>query len=177
MRRNVAFLGTAVVVVSAVVNVAHTASHAGQHLMSLPGWQLAYIAIVIYAAPVVAASLLWTRYRFAGAWLLAGSFAFGLLYHFVIPGPDNVFTQPPGTWRTAFGVSAALLLPLQGAGCLVGLWAARASSRRVSDGGARPVGSPAGPHRTTGRSLRRQRAIRRPSPFSSTRRSSVACCR
>ena len=115
MRRNVAFLGTAVVVVSAVVNVAHTASHAGLHLMSLPGWQLAYIAIVIYAAPVVAASLLWTRYRFAGAWLLAasmaGSFAFGLLYHFVIPGPDNVFTQPPGTWRTAFGVSAALLLP------------------------------------------------------------------
>ena len=66
LRRNVAFLGTEVVVVSAVVNVAHTASHAGQHLMSLPGWQLAYIAIVIYAAPVVAASLLWTRYRFAG---------------------------------------------------------------------------------------------------------------
>ena len=154
MRRNVAFLATAVIVVSAVVNVAHTASHAGQHLMSLPGWQLAYIAIVIYAAPVVAASLLWTRYRFAGAWLLAGSFAFGLLYHFVIPGPDNVFMQPPGTWRTAFGVSAALLLPLQGTGCLVGLWAARASSRRVCDGGARPVGSPASPCRTTGRSLR-----------------------
>jgi hypothetical protein len=147
---------TAVVVVSAVVNVGHTASHAGQQLMSLPGWQLAYI--VIYAAPVVATILLWTRYRFAGAWLLAasmaGSFAFGLLYHFVIFGPDNVFTQLPGTWRTAFGVSAALLLPLQGAGCLVGLWAARASSRRVSDGGARPVGSPAGPRRTTGRSLR-----------------------
>ena len=92
IRRNVAFLGTVVVVVSAVVNVAHTASHAGQHLLSLPGWQLAYIAIVIYAAPLVAASLLWTRYRFAGAWLLtasmAGSFAFGFLYHFVIPGPD-----------------------------------------------------------------------------------------
>src|SRR5215208_582745 len=122
MRRNVAFLGTAVVVVSAVVNVAHTASHAGLHLMPLPGWQLAYIAIVIYASPVVAASLLWTRHRFAGAWLLAasmaGSFAFGLLYHFVIPRPDNVFMQPPGTWRTAFGVSAALLLPLWGSGCL-----------------------------------------------------------
>ena len=124
------------VVVSAVVNVAHTASHAGQHLMSLPGWQLAYIAIVIYAAPVVAASLLWTRYRLAGAWLLAasmaGSFAFGLLYHFVIPGPDSVFTQPPGTWRTAFGVSAALLLPLQGAGCLVGLWVARVPAQSDS---------------------------------------------
>src|ERR671910_1385863 len=47
MRRNVAFLGTAVVVVAAVVNVAHTASHAGQHLMSLPGWQLAYLSTVV----------------------------------------------------------------------------------------------------------------------------------
>jgi hypothetical protein len=153
-----AFLGTAVVVVSTVVNVAHTASHAGQHLMSLPGWQLTYIAVVIYAAPVVAAILLWTRYRFAGAWLLAasmaGSFAFGLLYHFVIPGPDNVFTQPPGTWRTAFGVSAALLLPLQGVGCLVGLWAVRRRSRPVSDGGPRSVVSPVGPRRITGRSPR-----------------------
>jgi hypothetical protein len=37
MRRTVAFLGTAVVVVSVVVNVVHTASHAGQHPMSLPG--------------------------------------------------------------------------------------------------------------------------------------------
>jgi hypothetical protein len=45
MRRDEAFLGTSVVVVSAV-NVAHTASHAGQHVMSLPAWQLAFIAIV-----------------------------------------------------------------------------------------------------------------------------------
>jgi hypothetical protein len=37
MRRNVAFLGTAVVVVSAVVNVAHTASHAGQRLIHPAG--------------------------------------------------------------------------------------------------------------------------------------------
>ena len=158
MRRDVAVLGTAVFVVSATVNVAHTASHAGQHLMFLPAWQLAYIAVVIYASPVVAAVLLWTRHRLAGAWLLvasmAGSLVFGLLYHFLVPGPDNVFTQPSGTWRTAFGVSAALLLPLQGAGCLVGLWAARVLSRQVSDGGARPVGSPAGPRRTSGRSLR-----------------------
>jgi hypothetical protein len=41
MRRNVTFPGTA------VVNVAHTASHAGQHLMPLPGWQLAYLSTVV----------------------------------------------------------------------------------------------------------------------------------
>ncbi len=66
--------------------------------MSLPAWQLAYIVVVIYAAPVVAAVLLWTRYCLAGAWLLvasmAGSLVFGLLYHFLLPGSDNVFTQP-----------------------------------------------------------------------------------
>jgi len=157
MRRDEAFLGTALVVVSAAVNATHTASHAGQHVMSLPTWQLAYIAVVIYAAPVVAAVLLWTRYRLPGAWLLvasmAGSLVFGLLYHFLVPGPDNVFTQPPGTWRTAFGISAVLMLPLQGMGCLAGLWAARVLSRAVSDGGARPVGSPAGQQRNPGRGL------------------------
>src|SRR5918993_1477895 len=126
MRGSEAFWGTAVVAVSAAVNAAHTASHAGQHVMSLPAWQLAYIVVVIYAAPVVAAVLLWTRYCLAGAWLLvasmAGSLVFGLLYHFLLPGSDNVFTQPPGAWRTTFGVSAVLLLPLQGMGCLAGLW-------------------------------------------------------
>lgn len=128
MRRSEAPLGTAVVVVSAAVNVAHTASHAGQHVTFLPAWQLAYIAGVIYAAPVVAAVLLWTRFRLSGAWLLAasmaGSLAFGLLYHYFLPGPDNVFAQPPGPWRTAFGVTALLLALLQAVGGAVGLWAA-----------------------------------------------------
>lgn len=40
---------------------------------------------------------------------MAGSFVFGLLHHFLLPGPDNVFAQPPGTWRSAFQVSVALL--------------------------------------------------------------------
>lgn len=148
MRRDVAFWGTAVVVASAVVNAAHTASHAGQHVMSLPLWQLAYIAVVIYASPVVAAVLLWTRYRLAGAWLLAaamaGSLVFGLLYHFLISGPDNVFTQPPGTWRTAFGVSAALLAPLQVIGGAIGLWATqKPSSPFTGAARRRGVGRPA----------------------------------
>ena len=76
------------------------------------------------------------------------------LYHFLLPGSDNAFTQPPGAWRTTFGVSAVLLLPLQGMGCLAGLWTARVLSRPMSDGRARPVGSPAGRRRTPGRSHR-----------------------
>ena len=131
------------VAVSAAVNVAHTASHAGQHVMSLPAWQLTYIVAVIYAAPVVAAVLLWTRFRRSGAWLLAasmaGSLAFGLLYHFLAAGPDNVFTQPPGPWRAAFVVTAVVLALLQAAGVLVGLRVARATRRTTSGSAGRRV--------------------------------------
>jgi hypothetical protein len=146
VRRSEAFWGTVVVAVSAAVNAAHTVSHAGQHVTSLPAWQLTYIAVVVYAAPVAAAVLLWTRFRRSGARLLAasmaGSLAFGLLYHFLVPGPDNVFTQPPGPRRAAFVVTAVLLALLQAAGALVGLRAARgtrqttsrSAGRRVTDG-------------------------------------------
>lgn len=155
MRRDVIFLGTAVVVVSAAVNVAHTASHAGQHVLALPAWQLTYIVVVIYAAPVAAAVLLWTRFRLSGAWLLAasmaGSFVFGLLYHFLLPGADNVFMQPPGNWRAAFGVTAVLLSLLHVLGCSVGLWAVRRPSRPPAGiGRGRHADGRAGPRRRPG---------------------------
>ena len=152
MSSKVAYLATAVVVVSVAVNLLHAASHAGQHVMSLPGWQLAYIAVVIYAAPVVAAVLLWTRYPLAGAWLLAasmaGSFVFGLVFHFLVSGSDNVFTLLPGTWRTTFQVTAVLLLMLEMIGTLIGLWAAQRIPQRSTDIlRKRPAGGLASPRR------------------------------
>jgi hypothetical protein len=138
VRRRAAFYGTAVLGLSVAVNLLHTASHAGQHIMFLPAWQLAYVTVVIYAAPVVAAVLIWIRYDLAGAWLLvaamAGSLVFGLLYHFVVPGPDNVFTQPLGPWRAAFGTTAVLLALLQVIGGSVGVWAARRVPRPSNTG-------------------------------------------
>lgn len=53
--RRAASIVTAVVGLSLAVNLLHTVSHAGQHFMALPAWQLAYVAVVICAAPVVAA--------------------------------------------------------------------------------------------------------------------------
>lgn len=141
VRRSEAFLGTVVVAVSAAVNAVHTSSHAGQHIMSLPAWQLTYIAVVVYAAPVVAAVLLWTRFRRSGAWLLvasmAGSLAFGFLYHFLVSGPDNVFAQPPGPWRAAFVVTAVVLSLLQAAGVLAGLRVARRARQATSKSAGR----------------------------------------
>jgi hypothetical protein len=43
MRRDAAFIGKAVVVVSAAVNVVHKAAHAGPHVLSSLPWQLAFI--------------------------------------------------------------------------------------------------------------------------------------
>src|SRR5215217_3737541 len=131
--RKVALYGTVAVILATVANVLHTVSHAGQYLMSLPAWQLVYVTVVLYLAPIVAVVLLWSRFRRAGAWLLfasmAGSSVFGLAYHFVVPGPDNVFAWHPGAWRAPFQVSAALLLLVDGIGCLIGVWALNTLSR------------------------------------------------
>jgi hypothetical protein len=63
---------------------------------------------------------------------MAGSFTFGLLYHFLLPGPDNVFAQPSGPWGTAFVATAVLLSFLQAAGVLVGLMVARRARQAKS---------------------------------------------
>jgi hypothetical protein len=152
MRKKGALYGTAIVVVSVLVNLLHTASNVVQGVTSWPQWQLVYIAVVTHAAPIVATVLPWTRYRRVGAWLLAtslvGSLVFDLVYHFIVPGPDNAFTLPPGTWRTALRDSAALLLVLPGVGVLVGLWAAKRLSRSATGvARTRPDGGVARPRR------------------------------
>src|SRR5215207_9221647 len=124
--RKTAVYGTAVVVLVTAANLLHAISHVGQDIVSLEAWQWAYVLGVMYLAPIVAAVLLWTPYRLAGAWLLlasmAGSFLFDFAYHFVIPGPDNVFTLRPGAWLAPFWVSSVILVIVSGLGALVGGW-------------------------------------------------------
>jgi hypothetical protein len=126
MMRKAAVYGTAMVVLATVANLLHGASHVGQGVMSLQAWQWAYVICVIFVSPLVAAALLWTPLRLAGAWLLltsmAGSFVFDFAYHFLIPGPDNVFTLQPGVWLIPFWTSSVLLVAVSGLGCLVGGW-------------------------------------------------------
>jgi hypothetical protein len=133
MMRKTAVYGTAVVVGATLVNMLHAISHFGQEVLLLQAWQWAYVTCVIFLAPVVAAVLLWSPYRLAGAWLLfgsmAGSFVFDLAYHFLIEGPDNVFTLEPGAWLVPFRLSAVLLVTTSGLGALVGGWAVLRLSR------------------------------------------------
>jgi len=131
--RTTAVYGTAMVVLATAVNLLHGVSHVGQEVLLLQEWQWAYVACVIFLAPIVAAVLLWSPYRLAGAWLLfssmAGSLVFDLAYHFLIEGPDNVFTLEPSAWLAPFRLSAVLLLAMSGLGMLVGGWAVFRLSR------------------------------------------------
>lgn len=159
MRSGTASWGAVVAVMVVGANLMHGLTHAGQHVVTLPAWQWAYIAVVIYLAPIAAASLLLNpRTRKAGAWLLfistAGAFVFDLSYHFLIPGPDNVFGLPPGAWRTPFTASAVLVTLLSGAGALVGLRLLLDLYRSPAVMAA-PVGDPAAPR--PGPSTRRLR--------------------
>ncbi len=124
--RTTAAYGTAVAVLATAVNLLHGISHVGQEVLSLQAWQWAYVICVIFLAPLVAALLLWSPFRLVGAWLLfgsmVGSLVFDLAYHFLIEGPDNVFTQEPGAWLAAFRVSSVLLVATSGLGALVGGW-------------------------------------------------------
>ena len=123
--RKVALYGTLAAVLATLAHVLHGSSHV-EHRVPLDAWQWVYVIFVVFLAPVVAAMLLWTRLRRLGAWLLlasmTGALVFGLAFHFLIFGPDNVFTLNPGAGREAFRVSAVLIALTEVLGCVVGVW-------------------------------------------------------
>jgi hypothetical protein len=116
----VAFRGTIFVLVHMIVLFGHGAAHS--HLQIEPSpWQHAFIAIVILATPVLSAFLLWTRWQRAGMTLLGislgGSLFFGLYYHFVVGGIDNVFNPIHTYWTIWFRITAVLLALVEITGC------------------------------------------------------------
>lgn len=129
MRRNdsrVARAATAIVLAHVVPLVLHTVAHFA--LGIIPGLvSIAFIALVITLAPVLAAVLSWTRHRRIGAWLLlasmSGSLIFGLYNHFVAHSPDHVSQVPAGGWGALFGISAILMSATEVLGCWIGGWA------------------------------------------------------
>jgi hypothetical protein len=115
----------AVVLAHAAVSLPHSAAHVAQDIW-LPPAANAFVVLVILVAPFVALGLLYTRRRPAGALLLLGSMLgallFGIAYHFVLPGADNIAEVPSGVWRSPFVVTSVLLAALEAAGAVVGGW-------------------------------------------------------
>jgi hypothetical protein len=109
-----ALAATAVVALNLVVATVHGASH-GRAEVPLEPWQHAFVLVVVYALPVLAAVLYWTPLRrpaavVLGASMLAGT-VFGVYFHFGADTVDHVSHRSPGGDGTLFVVSAILLVP------------------------------------------------------------------
>ena len=59
-----------------------------------------YVLIVILAAPIISAILIWTRFTVFGVGLfaisMAGALVFGVYHHYVLVSPDNIAHLPAG---------------------------------------------------------------------------------
>lgn len=114
----------ALILVHLVISLIHGYAHVQAQVM-LSTFGQTYVLVVILLAPLLACALLYTRQQRTGALLtalsLAGSFVFGLIYHFLLPGNDNV-AEVHGEWHMVFMWTAVLLAILELAGTIVGFW-------------------------------------------------------
>jgi len=138
--KNAAKYGTALVLAHLAVSVGHGIAHRALHIDLSSGEQL-YVVVVITICPLIAMALLWTRWKRAGAALLAGamlgSLVFGAWKHFAAGGPDRVTEVAPRTMGSLFQVTAVLLAITEAAGVWPGLnWFRRARNRTGTDAGA-----------------------------------------
>jgi hypothetical protein len=101
----------------------HGAAHAVLQIALTP-FQIAFIAGVIVVAPALALVLLFTRLTRPGALLLTasmlGALIFGLVYHVVLPGPDNLINAGEGGWAIVFQTTGPALSVFEGLGALTG---------------------------------------------------------
>jgi hypothetical protein len=116
---------TVLVAVHLAITLWHGNAHAALAVTLSPG-KSAFVIVVILIAPVIGASLVWTRHVLAGAWLfflsMLGSLLFGAYHHYVLVSPDNIGHLPHGSAATqsAFIASAAALALLELAAALLG---------------------------------------------------------
>jgi hypothetical protein len=123
----------AIVIVHLIVSFAHGAAHSGAQV-PLPIAATVFVYVVILAGPLVGLALSAWRPQ-AGAALIAGtmagSFAFGVINHFIIPGSDHV-AHVAHDWRPLFATTAALLAAIEAAGTAIGIRVARRRAGRAS---------------------------------------------
>jgi hypothetical protein len=125
-RRALAEFAIGIAVIHFAINVAHGIAHT--HLaIGLNLFQNVFVAVVIVVAPLYAAYLIWKgNMRTGGALMalsMAGALAFGVYYHFILPGPDHVthINLPISLdMRDIFDVSAVLLALFECLGVLAG---------------------------------------------------------
>jgi hypothetical protein len=115
----------ALVAIHFAVAIWHGHAHT-ELAIALPPEKNAFVFIVILIAPLVAASLVWTRYVLVGVWMfflsMLGALIFGAYHHYILVSPDNIGHLAPGSAdaQATFIASAAALGLLELASALYG---------------------------------------------------------
>jgi hypothetical protein len=129
--RGVKLAALAVVLIHLVISIVHGRAHQGA-TVALTAFGYVYVVVVITVAPLAAGALLFSRKQKIGALLLTlsmlGSFVFGVWYHFLSAGSDNV-AEVHGGWRWTFLWTAIALAILEFIGVIFGLRIYRASAQ------------------------------------------------
>jgi hypothetical protein len=118
---------SALVAIHLAVAVWHGNAHTALAI-ALPPEKNAFVFIVILIAPLVAASLMWTRYLLVGLWMIVlsmlGALLFGVYHHYLMVSPDNIGHLPTGSAdaQSSFIASAAALALLELASALCGAY-------------------------------------------------------
>ena len=123
----------AIVIFHLIVSVFHGAAHSGAQVF-LPLAGNLFVYIVILAGPLGGLALSPWRPHLGAALVgvtLAGSFVFGVVNHFIIPGADHV-THVAREWRSLFATTAVLLAVVEAAGAAIGFRLARRRAGRAS---------------------------------------------
>jgi hypothetical protein len=116
----------AIVITHLGLTVAHGLAHS--HLaIALTVAQKLFVALVIVSAPLLAGYFIW-RYRLRlGSTLLtismAGALIFGIYYHFIAAGPDNVdydHSEAPAKWHNLFEDTAIDVTLIEALGLFAG---------------------------------------------------------
>jgi hypothetical protein len=127
MMRKAIIAATWVVWLHVLVAILHSVAHVEMHVLPASFFDYAFIVVVILIAPVVALFLLKNApLSRLGALLLflsmLGALLYGLVNHFLLPGADNATHMSPGVWQLPFLVTSYLLLVLEAAGSVIGVW-------------------------------------------------------
>jgi hypothetical protein len=143
--RFAAALGTALVGARAVPLALHSAAHVQLGIFPPSVLANAYILIVLFVVPIVAAGLLWTSAARSGAWLLFwsmfGSLLFEVYNHFLVMSSDNVSQVPDSLWGHMFQMTAVATALLETAGCAIAIYLLCRPFREIAPPD-QPMGSP-----------------------------------
>jgi hypothetical protein len=127
-----------VILIHLAVSLVHGLTHSRLGI-GLNAAQEIFVVTVIAVAPLAAGYFLWKgKLRSGGALLaasMAGAFVFGVFYHFIAPGADNVnhvFPLGSANWTRLFDQTAVGIAVLEIFGLVLGLLLVLKSGGRAS---------------------------------------------